>query len=555
MTTFARQLLGLAAVAALAAPLAATAQSAPSGDAEAEAPRQSSGRGGRVKLTPYIEAGQVMLAELSPGNEVVTYSVIAAGLDASVRGRNNEGAISLRYERRFGWGSNQRDGDTISGLARVSAAVVPKVLQIEAGALATRTGIENNGSAVLGQAQQGDAVTQIYSVYAGPTLTTRAGDVTINGGYRIGYTRIETPDAVVLAPGQTPVDLFDDSVVHSASLRAASRAGEALPIGVAVGASYNREDISNLDQRLQDFNARADVTVPISSDVALLAGVGYEDVEVSSRDALRDGTGAPVIGPDGRFVTDSSAPRRIAYQSEGLVWDAGVMWRPSRRTALEAHVGRRYGSTTYYGSFAYAPNSYSSINVAVYDSISGFGGRLNTALAGMPTQFEAARNPFSGDLTGCVVSQEQGSCISGALGSVRSSVFRSRGVMATYARNFGRMQAGIGTGYDRRSFIAAAGTVLAVANGVIDENYWMAAYINGRIDAQSRYSFTTHANWFQTGDSLAGDGTAYGATAAYYRSLTSHLTATAALGIDGVNRELLEDVWSAQALLGVRYSF
>ena len=39
------------------------------------------------------------------------------------------------------------------------------------------------------------------------------------------------------------------------------------------------------------------------------------------------------------------------------------MWRPSSRTALEAHVGRRYDSLTYYGTFAYAPDSRSSINV------------------------------------------------------------------------------------------------------------------------------------------------------------------------------------------------
>ena len=46
-----------------------------------------------------------------------------------------------------------------------------------------------------------------------------------------------------------------------------------------------------------------------------------------------------------------------------------------------------------------------------------------------------------------------------------------------------------------------------------------------------------------------------GATAAYYRSITSKLSATAAVGVDGVTRESLVDIWSAQALVGVRYSF
>ena len=42
---------------------------------------------------------------------------------------------------------------------------------------------------------------------------------------------------------------------------------------------------------------------------------------------------------------------------DGLIWDAGVMWRPSRRTSLESYVGRRYGTMSYHGTFAYAPSS------------------------------------------------------------------------------------------------------------------------------------------------------------------------------------------------------
>ena len=101
-----------------------------------------------------------------------------------------------------------------------------------------------------------------------------------------------------------------------------------------------------------------------AAELAVVGGAGYEDVEVSSRDAVRDALGNPVVGPDGRFVTDESAPRRIAYQTDGLIWDAGVLWRPSRRTSLEAYVGRRYGSMTYHGSFAYTPDSRTSTSRA-----------------------------------------------------------------------------------------------------------------------------------------------------------------------------------------------
>jgi len=151
--------------------------------------------------------------------------------------------------------------------------------------------------------------------------------------------------------------------------------GEPLPVGVGVGAGWLREDISNLDQRVDDKNVRGDVTLPVGGNLALVGGVGYEDVKVSHRDAVIDtNTGLPVIGADGQYVTDKSTPRLIAYETSGLIWDAGVIWRPSKRTALEAHIGRRYGSTTYFGSFAYAPSARSSLNVAVYDSVTGFGG-------------------------------------------------------------------------------------------------------------------------------------------------------------------------------------
>lgn len=558
----------LAAMLALA-PQVGQAQSLPYGDvtgggdsasAEVAAP-QGNARAPRVKLTPYIEAQQVVFAELQPGDEVVTYSIIAAGVDAAIRGRNNEGSVSVRYERRFGWGNNAQDSDAISGVARFSSAVVPNTLSIEAGALAARNSIENNGAALNNGLNFGDSVTQIYSVYAGPSLRTNVDDVQVSGSYRLGYSRVESPNAIPVAAGQPSIDLFDESVVHNAGIRAGVRPGDYLPVGLGVGAGYNREDISNLDQRVEDLHVRGDVTLPVGGDLSLVGGVGWEKVEVSSRDAVRDPvTGDPVIGSDGRFVTDKSAPRILSYQAEGLIWDAGVLWRPSRRTALEAHVGRRYGSTTYYGSFAYAPNARTSLNISVYDTISGFGGQLNTALANLPTQFQAQRNPFSGNIGGCVqaegtVAAGQGTCLNGALGGVRSAVFRSRGVSGSLAINAGRLSYGIGAGYDRRKFIAAPGTALAAANGVIDENVWLAAFLAGRIDRNSSFSTNAYANWYQSGDPLLGDTRGLGATAAYYRSITSKLSATAAVGVDGVTRDNLVDIWSAQALVGVRYSF
>ncbi len=558
MARFTNHRLALLAGVFSVALLPAVAQAQDGGQAQERGSVEEQERAGRhsgLTIEPYIEAAQVLSAQLSPGDDVVTYTSLAAGVDAGFSGRNSGGSVSLRYERRIGYGS-ATDGDTISGIARTSLALVPRHLTLEAGGLAARTRVTGNGSTSVGGFGGNDSSTsQIYSVYAGPSLQTNVDQLLVTGSYRIGYTRVEAPNAVVVTPGADPIDIFDDSITQNAGVRAGFAPNTVLPIGVGVGAGWNQQDVSNLDQRIRDRFVRADVTVPVSPNVALVGGVGYEDVEVSSRDAVRDGSGDPVIGPDGRFVTDTSAPRQIAYQTDGLIWDVGVMWRPSSRTSLEAYVGRRYGSTTYYGSLSYAPNPNTSLNVGVYDNLSGFGGSVIDSLAGLPTDFEAFRNPITGELGGCVSSVESGNCALGRLGSISSAAFHSRGITASLARRAGRTSYGVAGGYDRRRFIAANGTALASANGVLDENFWVAAYAGQQLDQASSIQANASANWFQSGFNTTGDGMGYSAALAYYRDIYRGLTGTAAVGLDGVTRDSLPDFTNASALVGLRYTF
>lgn len=539
-----RSLILLAGATSLIAAVPAQAQ---------EADREDSRK--VVRVDPYIEASQILAAEISPGDDVVTYTQVAAGVEVSVQGRNNGGAASVRYERTFGYGNSAPDASTISGLARGYATVVPQALTVEAGALATRTRVDGNGGATLTAPGSDASESRIYSIYAGPNLHTSAGDAEVNANYRFGYTRAEAPDAIALAPGATPVDVFDESTVHSANAHVALRPGVPLPVGIGLGGGVYQEDTSNLDSRVRDAHVRADVTVPVGPSLAFVGGVGYEDVEISNRDALRDTDGSPVVGSDGRLVTDTSAPRQIAYDVSGLIWDVGVVWRPSSRTAAEAHIGKRYDSTTYYGSFAWAPDTRSSVNLSVYDGISGFGGRLANALASLPTDFVAIRNPVTGDLDGCVTSLEGGNCLTGVLGSVRSAIFRGRGASLSYSRQIGRLSGGFGAGYDRRKFIGASGTVLASANGVIDESYWVASYLGGQLSARDSFTVNSRVQWLKSGFAGAGEATVLSAAAAYRRYLIEGLSAKAAISLDRLDSDAGRDFSSAAALLGLRYDF
>ena len=244
-----------------------------------------------------------------------------------------------------------------------------------------------------------------------------------------------------------------------------------------------------------------------------------------------------------------------AYDSDGLIWDAGVLWRPSRRTSLEARYGHRYGSDTYYGSFNYAPSERMGINVSVYDTISGFGGSLNRTLAGLPTQFNATRNPLSGDLGNCAFGTTGSACFGNALGSLRPVAFRSRGVSASMVTSAGGWDTGIAAGYNRQKYLSSALGALPELEGLVDQNYYIAGYLGRDLDRRSRFETNVYGNLLDPGFALAPDIYSIGANAAYYRQIWRGLSAGAAVGIDSVKPEDADGDVSASALLGLRYSF
>jgi hypothetical protein len=555
----------LAGIAFVAFPSAASAQQiasdwSPMDDGAAaapsetyDAPAQVSGEKSKVDVTPYIEVQQVLFADLDGGRDILTYTTVAAGVDASIATRRAEGQVSLRYERVIGY-DDQVDGqDIVSGLARGSVQVT-RNLSFEAGALASRGAADSRG-ATRGSIQPfSDNVTQVYSAYAGPTFTARAGELDINAAYRVGYTRVEEKDAAIIPPGQTPVDLFDDSVSHQATASVGMAPGT-LPFGWVVSGGYAREDAGQLDSRYEGSYVRGDVTVPITDSFAAVGGIGYEKIKITERDVLTDAAGNPVIGSGGRLVTDPASPRLLAYESDGLIWDAGVSWRPSRRTALEARYGHRYGTDTYIGSFSYTPNERMGVNVAVYDSVSGFGGSVTSALADLPTAFNAGRNAITGDLNSCVFGARGGSCLNNALRTARSATFRSRGVQASVAESNGAWSSGLAVGYDRRKFLANALGGQGEISGLIDENYYLSGYVGRELDRRSSVTANVYGTFNDPGQLGAPDSYGYGANASYYRNIWRGLSATAAVGIDTFKVEDFDQDVTASALLGLRYSF
>ena len=138
----------------------------------------------RKSITPYIEIGQVLTSDLQTG-DVLTYSTVAAGVDASIQTKRTQFQVSYRYERRISWDKKIGDDDVHSGLARAAVQVVPG-FTMEGGALATRARSDIRGSAPGVLAGNVDNITQVYAAYAGPTLSSHVGPVSVGASYRFG---------------------------------------------------------------------------------------------------------------------------------------------------------------------------------------------------------------------------------------------------------------------------------------------------------------------------------------------------------------------------------
>ena len=506
-----------------------------------------------VEITPYLEVGQVLTADLKNGNDVLTYTTLSAGVDAVIATRRAELAASVRYEYRIGESGGLGNSDSLSGVLRGRYEVL-RGLNIEAGALATRSRADGQGPDSDIFVGNRSNTANIYSIYAGPTFAQRVGSLDVGAGYRFGYNKVSVDAPVILAPGATSQDIFDSSTNHVAWASVGQRPGD-LPFGWQVSGGYEREDASQLDQRFEGKYARADVTVPIGPTLALLGGVGYEDIEISERNPVVDANGVPVRDANGRFVTDKSSPRQLSFDTDGLIWDAGVMWQPSRRTSLTAKVGRRYGDTIYTGSFYYRPGHATQIQVGVYDGISSFGRGLSSGLAGLPTQFDPTRNPIDGDINSCQFGAQGGGCLNNALSNTTGAQFRSRGIQGIFTSRAGAWSYGFGAGYDRRRLLVPALSQVADLNGVIDENYYLFASVGRQIGRDADLSLSGFYNYYDNGSPGASDAQSLGISAAYSQRLWRGLTGTAAASLtsfdqDGFNSQLI-----GSALFGLRYSF
>lgn len=500
----------------------------------------------RTDVGAYLEVAQVLSADLDNGGDTLTYTSIAAGVDGTVQTRRVTAQVSYRYERNIDWQDGGIDEDAHAGLAMVNVQVVPGALQIDAGGLATRTGGNGRVFGVTNRTQNVD----VYSAYVGPTLSTHAGPLAINASYRLGAVWVDDH-----RPSGPLNEDFDHATAQSATASIGMAPGRGLPIGWTVGAGYAREDTSGrFDQDFEGMYVRGDIVVPISATLALTAGVGYEDIEASQLDFVRDGGGFPVIGPNGP-TPDPAAPRLLTYDLSGVMYDGGIIWRPNPRTELQARAGHRYGGTTYTGSLDHQFNEHQGVHIEVFDTVETFGRSLTNDYAGLPADLDFNRDPLTGGLGGCVFSQEGqgGSCFDRSLSSITGSTFRMRGASLVFSGQRGLWSYGLGAGYAHRRYARPA--VPGVASFAQTDEVWSVYGSLGRqLSRYSEVNFDAFASWYSN-DVDPDTVRTLGATLSYNRRLfLERLQMLASVGIynsdDGT-----DSATNASALGGLRYTF
>lgn len=515
-------------------------------------------QGRTVDVRPYVGVQQVLEFDLSNndafGDDVVTYTSVYAGIDASVSTRRIAVGASYQYERRIGWDNSIQDDDVHSGLVRAELRVA-QGLSIEAGALAARARTEIGGNDLGLLTGDNANSTQVYSVYAGPTVSTNAGPLEIGAGYRFGYTHVEDNFNANADPTQPAVDYVDRTEYHSAYASVGMSESDILPFGWTATGGYEREDARQLDQRYEGYYGRLDVTVPVTPTLALIGGVGYENIEVSQRDVIVDATGNPVLDQNGRFQTDPNSPRLLAFDTDGFIYDGGILWRPTPRVELTAVAGERYDTTYYAGSLSYQTGDNSGLNLAVYNTIESFGRSTTNTLAGLPTNFTVGRNGFN-QFSGCAFAGAQpGACFDDTFQSLNAANFRSRGVSLTWAGGRGPWNYGIGAGYQNRRYFQPATNANFSLDRVTDEVFALQGDLGYQLTPRSSLQGSVYANWFNSGIPGEADVFATGGTATYSVNLWRGLNAQASAGIFANDVDGEETDWLGSLLFGLNYGF
>lgn len=510
----------------------------------------------RPQIGAFFDIQQVADAQLhGPGADDVTYTEVAGNLAAQITNRRITLSGTYRLSYRIPEMGEIEKSLNQDGLLRFNALVIDEWLNIGGGAIITRSRVDPSGAAPASNVGNGKNLAQTYSSYLEPTIAHRIGDFQLGLTYRYAYTKNEGSQQVFsVGP---PVNRFDSSKSQTVQSRIGME-NSSLPFDWTLVSDYRHENTTNQAEHFRGINAIGEIKWPIARTVALVASGGYEKTRISQREALLDPiTGIPVLGDDGRFIVDPASPRVLTYDMAGLVGDAGIIWRPTRRTRLEARAGYRYGGLTFSGLLETKPSDRTGLTVIVTDRVESFGQGVSNNLAGSPAGLDLSQSldPNS-SYQDCLFGKQAGTgrCLGGTLGQAAASSYRERAANVIFTRAMRQWSVTGSVGYTRRTYFDDPNSPVSLA-GIVDQSFFGNLGIQTQLSRVSGVSFSFAGNLFKNGQVGAADVVSGSASANYYRSFGRGIQLQALVAVDASKQDGITADVSGRAQLGLNYRF
>lgn len=510
----------------------------------------------RPQLGAFIDVKQNAEAQLSgTGVEDVTYTEVAGTLVGQISNRRIVASGSYRLSYRIPEVGRLDKNLSQNGLLRLQANLIDQWLTMETGAIITRSRVDPSGAAPQTSNGNRKNLTQTYSAFLQPVITHRIGDLGFTGSYRYAYTRNERSETGASIGPLT--DRFDSSKEQQATLTIGMEQS-ALPFDWTISSQYRHENTTNLAQHFRAINVHGDIKLPIAQKLALAGSAGFERTRTSKREALIDPlTGLPVLGKGGKFVVDPASPRVLTYDVDGLIADAGIIWRPSRRTRLEARAGYRYGGFSYTGLLEMRTSQRAGLTVIVSDRVESFGQGVSNGLASTPANLDLGQSldPTS-SYQDCLFGKSAGTgrCIGGALGQASATTYRERAINVIFSRAMRKWTVSSSFGYSRRTYFDDPNALLSLVD-VVDQSFFANLSLGRPLTRESGISFSFGADLFKNGQVGASDVMSGAFGVNYNRTLGRSVQLQASLAVDASKQDGVTADVSGRAQLGLQYKF
>jgi uncharacterized protein (PEP-CTERM system associated) len=413
----------------------------------------------KVEVTPRADVRQVL--DIGFGSDdTTTYTEVSAGLGVRVQTRRIDGTVDYTYGRRFAGSGSLANDDRHNLTARAEFRVTDRSIAIDTGAFASLVNRDLGRGASFTPDANDRNLQQVYSAYIQPRVRFDLSDIAeLEASYRLGafavsnrrasFTSTTPNDSVPNTPSS---DSTNQQAVINIGNRERSRR-----LRWDLQAEADIENIDLLAQRYRSYTGRFEVEYRLSRKVGLLANVGYEDIRNTQLAFQTDALGRPLVGPDGGFVPDPTAPRNVLFDDSGVTFQGGLIWVPSRRTKVDIRAGQRYGDLNIAAQASWRPSPRIALDLSVGENIESFGRLLTREIGGIPTSFLV---PSSGFLAsnGCIFGTDQttGTCIGNAVQSITNAQFRNRQGQLTLSGAKGRTRYSASVQVSQRRYLNTA---------------------------------------------------------------------------------------------------